>query len=569
MDEVDEREIAETLRAAFAEQSAEGFAAMEQALLHLERNPLDSESLRTVFRVCHTLKGDSQALGYDALAEVAHALEDLLAAIRNGDLDVDQDLVNLLLDALDVCRVSASDAMEGREPESRERASLLARIGVRVRGVGVRPNSQRVEPLVGESSLPAGAHAAPTLRVRVALLDRLLDLVGEIAIGRQGFAERLAGDAKPDASELLELHQELDALVAEVQQSVMTLRLVPIAPLFRQQQRLVRDTAILVGKQVRLQVEGDDAELDTTIVERLRDPLGHLIRNAIGHGIESAEERIAAGKEAEGRITLSAVREGATIVVRARDDGRGLDRERIKRRGIELGLIDAEQIPEDRELFELIFQPGFSTSDHASRISGRGVGMDVVRRNVEEVGGVVGVTSEAGAGTEFRIELPLTVAIIDALGVGVGAESYVIPLSAVVECLQLPPGVRRRSASGLLDLRGRPLPYVRLSSLLGASEGGSSREHVVVIQHRGERAGIAVDALLGECQAVVKPLDPRLRSAPGIAGTTIRGDGSVALILDAPALLRAVTGWHVDGEGGSRSGARQARQARPVQGAAA
>lgn len=561
MNEMDDKEVAETLRAAFAEQAAEGFSAMEEALLHLERNPLDGESLRTIFRVCHTLKGDSQSLGYHALAEVAHALEDLLAAIRNGDLEVDQDLVNLLLDALDVSRVLARAALDGTESPPAERQSLLARIRVRVRAIGAGPNAQRVEPLAGESNAPSSSHAAPTLRVRVELLDRLLDLVGEIAIGREGFAERLATESTASLSALLESHQELDSLVAELQQAVMTLRLVPIAPLFRQQQRLVRDTAILAGKQVRLHVEGDDAELDTTIVEHLRDPLSHLIRNAIAHGIESADERIASGKEPEGRISLSAVREGATIVVQARDDGKGLDRERIRSRALAMGLIDASHTLEDPELFELIFEPGFSTSEQTSRLSGRGVGMDVVRRNVEEVGGVVSVQSEAGVGTEFRIELPLTVAIIDALGVGVGTEHYVIPLSAVVECLQLPRSARRSAARGVLALRGRPLPFVRLSRLLGAPESSSTREHVVVIQHRGQRAGIAVDALHGECQAVVKPLDPRFRDSPGIAGTTIRSDGSVALILDAPALLRTVAGWRPEGDGALKPGREMSRPA--------
>lgn len=559
MSEMDDREIAETLRAAFAEQSAEGFTSMEEALLHLERNPFDSESLRTIFRVCHTLKGDSQSLGYQALAEVAHALEDLLAAIRSGDMEVDQELVNLLLDALDVSRKLATEAMEGRESPSPERESLLARIRVRIQAIGAGPNVQRVEPLLGESSAPVATAAAPTLRVRVELLDRLLDLVGEIAIGREGFAESLASDSRPSISALLESHQELDSLVSELQQAVMTLRLVPIAPLFRQQQRVIRDTAILMGKQVRLHVEGDDAELDTTIVEHLRDPLSHMIRNAIAHGIESAEERVAAGKDPEGRISLSAVREGATIVVQARDDGRGLDRDRIRARAVSMGLVEASQALDDAELFELIFEPGFSTSEQTGRISGRGVGMDVVRRNVEEVGGVVSVSSEAGVGTEFRIELPLTVAIIDALGVGVGTEHYVIPLSAVVECLQLPRSARRSAARGVLALRGRPLPFMRLSKLLGSPESESSREHVVVIQHRGRRAGIAVDALHGECQAVVKPLDPRFRDSPGIAGTTIRSDGSVALILDAPALLRSVAGWHPEGDRALHSGGSAAR----------
>ena len=338
----------------------------------------------------------------------------------------------------------------------------------------------------------------------------------------------------------------------------MALRLVPIAPLFRQQQRLVRDAAIGEGKQVRLVIADDGAELDTTIVDHLKDPLSHMIRNAVAHGMESAGDRTRAGKPAEGTISLSATREGATIFVDVRDDGRGLDAGRIHRKAVRLGLLREDEERSDPELFELIFEPGFSTVEETNRIAGRGVGMDVVRRTVEEVGGIVSVDSQPGLGTQFRIELPLTVAIVDALSVGVESEEYLIPLSTVVECLELPESMRDESQGGLIDLRGRPLPFVRLNRVLGSTGGVSAREHVVVISHRGELAGLAVDALHGECKAVVKPLNSMFRNVSGIAGTTIRGDGQVALILDAPALLQSAMGWRPGGElgGGSKSGRR-------------
>ncbi|MCH7600650.1 MAG: chemotaxis protein CheW [Myxococcales bacterium] len=323
----------------------------------------------------------------------------------------------------------------------------------------------------------------------------------------------------------------------------------------------MRDAAIAEGKQARLVINGDGAELDTTIVEHLRDPLSHLMRNAIAHGIESADERIRAGKSPEGQITLSAERKGASIFVDIRDDGRGLDANRIRSRAIQVGLLQKHEERSDHELFELIFEPGFSTLDEASRIAGRGVGMDVVRRNIEKVGGTVSIDSQTGIGTHIQIELPLTVAIVDTLGVGVGGEDYFIPLNTVVECLELPQALRNDSAGGVIELRGRPLPFIRLNRILNTRKTESSREHVVVIQHRGQRAGIAVDVLHGESQAVVKPLSALVPGTPGIAGTTIRSDGRVALLLDAPALLRKAVGWQTGGQHGGGTENRQSTTA--------
>ena len=549
MKDLDESDISDILHQAFAEQSAEDFLAMEQALLNLESNPNDGESLRTVFRVCHTLKGDAQALGFERLAEIAHRLEDLLAGLRSGALQLSEGLVNLLLDALDVGRSMAADALAGTQRSGDAGSQLLTRID-QVLESGMDSNRPPLDPDPdGASHEPrVTSEAEPTLRVKVALLDRLLNLAGEIAIGRGGLATRLASDERITAAEALAIHEELDPLVDELQEAVMEVRLVPIAPLFQQQKRLVRDTAVSEGKDISLRIDGDGAELDTTIVEHLRDPLAHMIRNAVAHGIEDPAERKRVGKSPKAEVSLTAMREGSNVVVEVRDDGRGLDPDAIREKAVRNGLLEEQDVVSEQELHELIFESGFSTAESTNRIAGRGVGMDVVRRNVEDVGGTVGVSSSSGQGTCFRIELPLTVAIIEALGVETAGEQYVIPLSVVVECLEISKDEVGTSVGGVIDLRGRALPIVRLSQVLGLPDASPPRQHVVVIQHRGERAGIAVDVLHGESQAVVKPLDPVFREISGIAGTTIRSDGRVALILDAPTLLRTAVGWRPNGQ---------------------
>jgi two-component system chemotaxis sensor kinase CheA len=293
------------------------------------------------------------------------------------------------------------------------------------------------------------------------------------------------------------------------------------------------------GKAVRLVIEGDEVEMDTRVVERLRDPLTHMIRNSIDHGIESPELRAALGKPPEGCLTLRAAHEGGLIVIDVRDDGAGFNRQRIATRAKETGLAaDPHQLP-DADLLALVFAPGFSTAETVTDLSGRGVGMDVVRRNIEGLRGTLAIESIDGEGASITIRLPLTLAIIDGFGVGVGDETYVVPLDAVLECLALPSDSHRDGAGhGVINLRGEPLPYLRLRDRFKATGAAPQREHVLVVQHAGGRAGIAVDALYGERQAVIKSLGAGLDGLSGLSGSTILGDGRVALILDVPALLR-------------------------------
>jgi two-component system, chemotaxis family, sensor kinase CheA len=317
--------------------------------------------------------------------------------------------------------------------------------------------------------------------------------------------------------------------------------MVPIGPTFRQHTRTVRDLATSSGKQARLEIEGEDVEVDTTVVNLIRDPLTHMLRNAVDHGLETPEKRQAAGKEPCGLIRLKAFHDTGNIVIQISDDGAGLNRARILEKARSRGLATKAELS-DSELFRLIFEPGFTTAEKVTDVSGRGVGMDVVRRNIEALRGTVSVESKEGAGTTLTIRLPLTLAIIEGFLVGVGLETYVLPLDVVVECVDLPESERSITASeGMINLRGKSLPYVRLRHMFGGEIENSVREQIVVVQHHDLRAGFVVDALYGENQIVIKPLGKLFQGLPGVSGSTILGNGRVALILDVPAIVTGLS----------------------------
>ena len=314
--------------------------------------------------------------------------------------------------------------------------------------------------------------------------------------------------------------------------------MVPIGPSFHQHVRTVRDVGAAQGKQARLVVEGEDVEVDTAVVEWVRDPLTHMVRNALDHGIESPEARRTAGKDPVGRVVLRAFHEAGAMVIQVSDDGAGLDRERIARKAAALGLADPARMTDD-DVARVVFEPGFSTAEKVTELSGRGVGMDVVRRNVEALRGSVSIDSVEGRGTSVTIRVPLTLAIIQGFKVGVAGEVYILPLDAVVECIELPRDETAAGApSGIVSLRGKPLPYLRLRRLFGIGGEPPARENVVVVRHGAHDAGIAVDALHGESSTVIKPLGTMFKGLPGVAGSSILGNGRVALILDVPGLLR-------------------------------
>ena len=369
------------------------------------------------------------------------------------------------------------------------------------------------------------------IRVQADKLDQLIDLVGELVIA--GASANLLAQ-KSGQGTLVEATSVLSRLVENIRDSALQLRMVQIGETFNKFNRVVRDVSKELGKDIDLVITGAETELDKSVVEKIGDPLMHLVRNALDHGIEPADVRAANGKLAKGRVELNAFHDSGSIVIEVVDDGGGLKADRIQAKAIEKGLIQPGQTLSEQEIVNLIFEAGFSTMEKVSNLSGRGVGMDVVKRNIQALRGTVEVKTEVGVGSRFIIRLPLTLAIIDGFLTSVNSSSYVIPLDSVVECLELRDGDTR---GHMLNLRGEVLPFVRLREMFDISGANPERENVVVVHYSGQKAGIVVDQLLGEFQTVIKPLGVLFRHVRGIGGSTILGSGEVALILDVQALV--------------------------------
>jgi len=383
------------------------------------------------------------------------------------------------------------------------------------------------------------AAASQSIRVPSDKLDTLINLVGELVIANAGTVEQAK---QMNNTSMLEATSAVASLIEEIRDGALGLRMVQIGETFQRFQRVVRDTSKSLGKQVTLEITGEDTELDKSVVEKIGDPLMHLVRNALDHGLETPEERAAAGKSGTGKLGLHAYHDSGHIVIEVSDNGRGLAREKIIRKAIEKGIIAPDQALSDAEVNMLIFAPGFSTAEQVTDISGRGVGMDVVKKNIEALRGTVQVRSQVGVGTTFEIRLPLTLAIIDGFMIGVGNEIYVIPLGYVRECLELPTEVLGSDDRMDLhyDLRGEFLPCVRLRKVFDCHSGKPKRENIIVVSFGGVKAGIVADQLHGESQTVIKPLGNIFENNRAISGATIMGNGNVALIIDVPKLIGEV-----------------------------
>lgn len=376
------------------------------------------------------------------------------------------------------------------------------------------------------------AHEQKFIKIEVSKLDQLIDLVGELVIAGAGTS--LIAKRRKDVK-LEESTQLISGLVEQIRDAALTLRMVQINEVFQRFPRVVRDISREMGKDIELIVTGAETELDKSMVEKISDPLMHIVRNAMDHGIESAAQRVAAGKSATGTLRLNATHESGSVVIEVVDDGRGLDKKIILQKAIEQGLVSADAGLSEGEIFRLIFEPGFSTATEITALSGRGVGMDVVKRNIDSLHGEVDIFSAMGRGTMVRIRLPLTLAIISGFQVMVGGAVFVIPLDLVIECINL---TVHPVHNNIVTLRGEPLPFVPLRELFELPQKDSVRKSLVIVQYGQQRAGLLVDGLLGECQAVIKPLGSLFSQVKGLSGSTILGDGRVALILDIPHLIQ-------------------------------
>jgi two-component system, chemotaxis family, sensor kinase CheA len=396
-------------------------------------------------------------------------------------------------------------------------------------------NNQRPAAREGNGSAPAAADDQRFIRVQANRLDDVINLLGELVIAGAG-AALLARQTKQ--RQLVEANAQISRLIEEIRNGTLQLRMVPIGETFSRFRRVVRDTAAELHKDVALELVGGETELDKSVVERIADPLMHLVRNALDHGLETPEQRQAAGKPAQGQLTLSARHEAGSIVICIRDDGRGIQRQRVLQRAWERGLVEHGVVPDDDAILRLIFEPGFSTAEKVTNLSGRGVGMDVVRSNIEALRGSVTLSSTEGQGSTVEIRLPLTLAIIDGFLVGVGASKFIFPLDAVVEVIanRSRPEQLDERGRGVVELRGQVLPVVSLRALYALDGDEPARGSVVVLQAGSRRYGVLVDQLLGQHQTVIKPLGRMFRSLRGMSGSSILGNGEVALIFDVGAL---------------------------------
>jgi two-component system, chemotaxis family, sensor kinase CheA len=521
---------------AFVAETDDVLDEMEQLFLRLEQTPEDDQLLHEIFRGVHTLKGNASCLQFDDLTQFAHVMEALLDGMREGRIDVNVARVSQLLEAVDALRDVAVRSINGNAALTETEHALMLQISAWATGTST------VNHISGESNGDAqlstrAARSARTLRVGIEKLDRMLDLAGEIATVR-GNVRQLVEETSRD-EKTLDAVRELDRLSFDLQEAIMNVRLVPVGPSLRHFHRVVRDLAASQGKRAMLVLEGEDVEVDTTVIEQLKDPITHMIRNAIDHGLELPQARTERGKNPVGTIRITALHQSGGVFFQLSDDGAGLNETSIAERTRALGF-DPERLTR-QELWNMTLRPGFSTASEVTDLSGRGVGMDVVRRNVESLRGTLNIDSQAGAGTTINIRLPLTVAVIDGFAVGVGEETYVIPIDTIIECTEFPADELKSdapSATGIIDLRGEPLPFLRLQSIFRLEGTTGERENVVVVEHESGRAGIVVDHLFGSAQVVMKPMGRFLRQVPGVSGSSILGNGRVALILDIQEIIR-------------------------------
>ncbi len=524
----------------FSAEAREHLETMNAALLALEQHPDNDEALTDLFRAAHSLKGISVTMGYDGLARLAHAMEDRLDALRQGEEALSPELADRLFQGVDALQTLLDDILAGRP--SQVDVEYWNRILTQPSPLNQRATDiahPEPEPAPGPQSPIYASKLPETIRVHTRHLDALLNIVAELIISRSHLWSIQEIHNLPDLQEALEKH---DRLLSDLRDTVLQTRMVPVAHIFNRFPRMVRDLLRERGKEADFIIEGYNIELDRTILERINDPLLHLLRNAVDHGIESPEERERVGKPLRGKIWLRAWREQDSVIIEVADDGRGLDKDKIVQTAIEREIISSVEAKElnEHQILMLICAPGFSTAQEVTNISGRGVGMDVVKREVEALHGTLTIESTPGEGTTFRLRLPLTLAIIQALLVRVGSEVYAIPLSQVEHIIEIHDDriITTPKWEVTTDEEGKPIPLISLAQLLNGPTNGpvTESQYAIIVGEGRHRVGLIVDELLGREEIVIRPLPPALGSVPGIAGASILGEGQVILILDVPNL---------------------------------
>jgi len=526
----------------YLDDAREGFQRINAALLALERDQGQTEHLDEVFRDIHSLKSASAMLEFAEIAELAHSCEDLLDRLRKQGTPANRETLDILFEVTDALQSMVLERSKGKSSAGRgqglaSRLKALASEGA----YSLRAEAEQGPRATRTSAVPA-IENIQTVRVHFELLDALFNLAGELIINKNRIDNIASNTADKELKAAL---ASMEHIISELHETVSVARLVPVGEVFEKFPRMVRDLAKEAGKEIELVVEGSEIEMDKAVLDTLSEPLIHLVKNAVDHGIEPAEAREGRNKKRAGTIRLAARRAENHILIDVEDDGGGVDTARMKEVAVEGGLLKAEDAEhlQDRDVLDLLFEPGVTSAEKVTDVSGRGVGLDVVRNSAKQLGGTVEVTTQKGKGTHFTLTLPLTTAVLQTLMVGVGSHVFAIPAGSVLETLEVKAGDIKEIGDGqALVLRREAIPFVKLGEVLNLPEREDQNELVAVVVHIGDRLlSLGVDDVLDQTDAIVKPFDPIAQGFRGFSGGTILGDGSVALLIDIPGLLSQET----------------------------
>ena len=548
----------------FIAEAAEHLESAEAGLLALETKPGDKEVINQIFRGFHTIKGMAGFLNLADIGSLAHSAENLLDLVRKDKLVLTEEITNVIFESIDMLKKMIAGLKEAVEtgkavPVQEKLPVLLTKLKNCADGqpTTVLPDmpldqkkDEKLDAILApkdetetkDTAAKTQTHSSDDkIKVSTARLDNLINMVGELVIAQLMVAEE-TNTALASEYGLCRKVAHQGKIIRELQELSMSMRMVPIGGVFQKMTRLVRDLSHKAGKEINFLTAGDETELDRSIVDKISDPLVHMIRNSVDHGIESSEDRVKAGKNPIGRINLRAFHQAGNIVIEIEDDGKGLDKERILKKAVDMGVVSADEKLSDEEIFRLIFHAGLSTAQKVTSISGRGVGMDVVRKNIELLRGRVDISSSLGKGTTFTIRLPLTLAIIDGQIVSIGSERYIVPITSII-CSIKPTAEQISSVQKrgeMVTIRGALLPMVRLYKLFGVVSATENPTDalLVIVEEDNKKCCLLVDKLLGQQQVVIKSLGEGLGMVKGVSGGAIMGDGRVSLILDVPGLIK-------------------------------
>jgi len=579
----------------FLVESGDHLDDVESKILQLEENPESADIINSIFRPIHSIKGSAGFLGMNDIGTVSHELETLMDEARKAKIKITPEIIEILYEGIDILKKlreivakkadnkditsevinyqplltkitvalqhNMTEVQSGETKDNQKDGKPLGEILVESGvvsseqvEVALQEQGKRLGEILVDKGMAtpdkvdnalilqaaSGKRSAETVKVDTQKLDNLVNLVGELVIANALVNEVLGNTNNTNTSANKNL-SHFNKIVKDIQDQVMSMRMVPLKSTFQKMARLVRDVSTKVGKKVRLEVSGEETELDKTVIEEINDPLVHIIRNSVDHGIEPQDERIAKGKPADGLVRLNAFHKGGNIVIEIEDDGKGLCKDKLLKKAIENGLVEESASLSDQQIYNLIFAAGFSTAEKVTDISGRGVGMDVVKKNVDRLRGKVDISTVEGEGTKISIKLPLTLAIIDGMIVQVGNEKYIIPMLSIEESIR--PSKEHISTvqhrGELLSIRGSLLPIVRLHNLYNVKPKKINpwEALILIVEGEGQRCGVLVDDLLGQQQIVIKSLGEQFRKVRGVSGGAILGDGCVSLILDVGGIM--------------------------------